>query len=222
MRKIVIDVGKKKSQKNKVLTFKSKKLLELDEIFITATSLLNMMGITDKELKFEKDKFDINYLSPLYVEMLRNFIIEMYKDSEDPIIQGYTSKSNLFFIMDYVKNIGNNYKIKRWSIIKKAAYLFYNINLKHPFTDGNKRTALITCNSFLEYNGYTIGPLPYRASYKFIKEVAKGQKTLEECYSFINKQVCTFEITKKAKKQTLKYMNMMKEDFKKEKNNLIV
>lgn len=219
MKKIVVNYDDKISQNTKKIRLNSKKVEELDKSFIMATTLLNVISTSNKELKFETDDSSINYLPPLYVEYLREFIIGMYQGSEDPIVRGYNSKSNLNFIMGFVKNVYNEYRSKREKLIWKAAYIFYNLNSKHPFTDGNKRTALITCNSFLEYNGYSIGSLPYRSSYDFIKEVAKGNKTLEECFGFIQNEVSIFKISTKAKERTALLLEQMKSKIKKGKKD---
>jgi death-on-curing protein len=42
------------------------------------------------------------------------------------------------------------------TLLEKAAALMYNVNTLHPFVDGNKRTAYVATNIFLELNGYTI------------------------------------------------------------------
>jgi len=42
------------------------------------------------------------------------------------------------------------------TLLEKAAALMYNVNTLHPFVDGNKRTAYIATNVFLEFNGCTI------------------------------------------------------------------
>ena len=42
------------------------------------------------------------------------------------------------------------------TLLEKAAALMYNVNTLHPFVDGNKRTAYVATNVFLELNGCTI------------------------------------------------------------------
>ncbi|WP_316976339.1 type II toxin-antitoxin system death-on-curing family toxin [Shumkonia mesophila] len=41
-------------------------------------------------------------------------------------------------------------------IYKKAAALVHSVACNHGFTDGNKRTAFILCNLFLEKSGYRL------------------------------------------------------------------
>jgi|SRR3990167_1526059 len=42
------------------------------------------------------------------------------------------------------------------SIFDKAASLIHSLLLNHPFNDGNKRTALASCERFLNINGIEI------------------------------------------------------------------
>ncbi len=50
----------------------------------------------------------------------------------------------------------NSYHIddKKTRIIKKAVYLLEGISYKHPFGDGNRRTAFYAFTEFLERNGF--------------------------------------------------------------------
>jgi len=143
-------------------------------------------------------------LPTAYVEVLRKFIVNMYKKTSDPIDTGYKNRGDLDFIMDFVRNMYNEYKHRKTRLIKKSAFIFYNITSKHPFSDGNKRTAIITCNSFLEYNGYSIGTLPYLESHKFITDVAKGKKSEKDCQRFIRKHICTLKFSKEFEKNLIK------------------
>ncbi|MCK5040245.1 MAG: Fic family protein [Candidatus Aenigmarchaeota archaeon] len=162
----------------------------------------------DKFIKKENKNYfenkDIIYLSVHYISVLRNLIIKMYEQSDDPISKGYMSKSNLNYTMEYVKEMYNDSENKKEKLRKKAAFIFYNITSKHPFSDGNKRTAIIACNSFLEYNGYTIGNLPFNESYKFITSVAKCNKTELDCQNFIQKHISKLVVSEELKKEIIK------------------
>ncbi len=48
----------------------------------------------------------------------------------------------------------------------------------HPFTEGNKRTALAVCLSILEKDGYTLPNT--RDTYEFVRSVASCERTREE------------------------------------------
>ena len=158
------------------------------------------------ELRFNKD--NIFYLPLNYVEFLHKDIIQIYKKSEDPIAKGYMSKSNLEFILEYVKDIYNNSKSKETKLINKAAFIFYHIAVKHPFTDGNKRTSIIACSAFLEHNGYSIRHISFRDSRKFITEVAKGNKSEQKCQKFIKKYISKYIIPKEIEKAVAEYIKL--------------
>ena len=71
--------------------------------------------------------------------------------------RGFVSKSNLDYLLDAVKDIGDRLP-RRQAIVKKAAFLLYNVIVVHPFLNGNKRTAFGLAESFLEANGYELAP----------------------------------------------------------------
>ncbi|MDZ7269571.1 MAG: type II toxin-antitoxin system death-on-curing family toxin [candidate division KSB1 bacterium] len=58
-----------------------------------------------------------------------------------------------------------------WS---KAAVLFFLLIKNHPFTDGNKRTALYALLRFLEVNGFTISGISNDELYQFTIDVASS------------------------------------------------
>lgn len=178
---------------------------DINGVFLGLTSALNAMAkISGKgQDMFIKDDQGIIYLPVIYVKAIREVLIHMYKESEDPIVKGYMSKSNLNYTMEYVIHHYNN-ESKKEMLIKKSAFILYNITSKHPFTDGNKRTGLIVANSFLEYNGYSISHLPYRESYNFILAVAKGEKGEKECQQFIRKHISELRMTIEEKESFIK------------------
>lgn len=186
-----------KSSKERSLKY-FKEAEEMDSFFIGISTLLNVIG---KESDIHRRKlvyngFNIVYLPLRYVKLLRMFVYELYEKTEDPVVRGYMSKSNVIYPIEYVKNIHNepdlNFKER---LVRKAAFIFYNITLKHPFTDGNKRTAILTTNSFLEYNLYTIASLPFRESRDFIAEVAQGKKSEEDCRDFIRNHIKPLDVS---------------------------
>jgi death-on-curing protein len=60
------------------------------------------------------------------------------------------------------------------TIFDLAASYAYGIAKNHPFVDGNKRTALVTCDTFLEKNGYIINA-SNEETYKTFYLLAAGQ-----------------------------------------------
>ncbi len=69
-----------------------------------------------------------------------------------------------------------------------AAYLFY-ISKNHPFLDGNKRTALNVCLTFLDMNGYECG-LSSPELEDFTVEVAIGKQSKADITQKLEKH-CT-------------------------------
>lgn len=111
---------------------------------------------------------EIRYPSVRQVERLYAQIIAMTGGEH-----GYLSKSNLEYLLDTVKDIGERLERKQ-ALAKKAAYLLYNIIVLHPFLNGNKRTAYQLVDLFLRLNGYEIrsnGP----NAYQFLLDIASGR-----------------------------------------------
>jgi len=65
-----------------------------------------------------------------------------------------------------------------------AAAYAYGIALNHPFVDGNKRTAVVVCETFLELNGYT-SEATDEEMYKVFMQLAEGQLTAEDLSAWI-------------------------------------
>ncbi len=75
--------------------------------------------------------------------------------------------------MDAVKDIGDRLP-KKEAIIKKTAFLLYNVVVVHPFLNGNKRTAFGIAEAFLEANGYELVPQAKEA-YEFLLGIGSGK-----------------------------------------------
>lgn len=75
--------------------------------------------------------------------------------------------------MDAVKDIGERLPRKQ-AIVKKAAFLLYNVIVVHPFLNGNKRTAFGLAGAFLDANSYALSPRSTDA-YDFLIGIASGK-----------------------------------------------
>ncbi len=86
---------------------------------------------------------------------------------------GYLSSSNLDYILDAVEDIGERLPRKK-AIVKKAAFLLYNVIVIHPFLNGNKRTGFALVEAFLQANGYELTP-DAKDAYQFLLGIASGK-----------------------------------------------
>lgn len=111
---------------------------------------------------------EIRYPSVDQVSLLYRRIIE-----ESGGEHGFLSKSNLEYLLETVKDVGERLPRKQ-AIVKKAAFLLYNVIVIHPFLNGNKRTAHEMAKLFLAANGYTIKEDPEEA-YRFLLRVASNE-----------------------------------------------
>ena len=67
------------------------------------------------------------------------------------------SPSNLAYLLETAKDIGEHMTEEK-AIIRKASYLLFNLVNLHPFLDGNKRTAFEVAKNFLKLNGWEFEP----------------------------------------------------------------
>ena len=86
---------------------------------------------------------------------------------------GYLSKSSLDYILDAVKDIGESLPWKK-RIVKKAAFLLYNVIVIHPFLNGNKRTGFALAEAFLQANGYELN-VEANDAYQLLLDIAAGK-----------------------------------------------
>ena len=78
------------------------------------------------------------------------------------------------------------------TLTDKAAFLLYNIATKHPFINGNKRTALATALSFLVMNDYDVDVVAHyndEETKKFLLEIAEYTKSRKEVKIFLEKKL---------------------------------
>ena len=115
----------------------------------------------------------IRYPSVRQVERLYDQIIAMTGGRH-----GYISKSNLEYLLDTVKDVGERLDRKQ-ALKKKAAYLLYNIIVLHPFVNGNKRTGYDLVRLFPRLNGYEIRA-SQKDTYRFLTEVESGNVSARE------------------------------------------
>ena len=71
-------------------------------------------------------------------------------------------------------------------IFLKTGALVQSIVKNHPFVDGNKRTALVSCIVFLKMNG-AIFDVSQKDSVKFMMQVANKNLSVDEISSWIKK-----------------------------------
>ena len=93
---------------------------------------------------------------------------------------GMISSSNLEFVVAQAE-------IPK-PIERKAATLFFGILTSHPFVDGNKRTALIAAQTFLNENNKKFIATDEKL-WDIVHEISEGKLKFEEVVSWINETV---------------------------------
>lgn len=69
-------------------------------------------------------------------------------------------------------------------MVKKAAFLLHGLVTRHPFINGNKRTAFEVVETFLELSGHVLRATRDEA-YAFLSDVASGKVSQEQAEDWI-------------------------------------
>jgi len=93
------------------------------------------------------------------------------------------SPSNLSYILDTVKDIGEDLAEEE-AMIRKSGYLLFNLVNLHPFLDGNKRTAFEVTKNFLRLNGAGFEP-EEDVAFGTLVSVSKGELGAESAEKWI-------------------------------------
>jgi death-on-curing protein len=96
----------------------------------------------------------------------------------------------LSYILESVKYVSHNEQTFKRTIAGKAAYLLYEFLNNHLFLDGNKRTAIMVCNEFLELNGFYLD-IEQDEALKFLIETAKGNTSKENVREWMKRRIKT-------------------------------
>jgi len=97
--------------------------------------------------------------------------------------RGELSRSNLEYVLDAVREIGDRLDLRQ-TMVKKSAYLLYRLISQHPFVNGNKRTAFELVKLFLRLNGFEIRAKS-QETYSVLAEVAAGRLSLDKTEEWI-------------------------------------
>jgi death-on-curing protein len=122
-----------------------------------------------------------------WLKALHEILVLIYETTDDPIasaiplVQDYDE--SLISICVERHNTKVFGKILYPHTLQKAAVLMHSIISFHPFVDGNKRTALLTTDFYLSWNGYDL-IIPNDADI-FTISVAKGEKSLNDILEWL-------------------------------------
>ncbi len=79
-----------------------------------------------------------------------------------------------------------NNALKHGDVYRSAALLLKLIATKHPFTDGNKRTAIGAAERWLSEAGYVLSLEYNEGSMKFLLDVASDRLTVKEIVDYMS------------------------------------
>jgi len=99
------------------------------------------------------------------------------------------AEANLEHFLEQAKHYGEKIEDDEERLVKKAAYLLYHLAYDaHAFSDGNKRTALMATQTFLELNSYEMHE-EQEILASAMKEIAEGKMTLSAICHWLSKKV---------------------------------
>jgi death-on-curing protein len=117
------------------------------------------------------------------IMFLYSILVDLYKDTEDPITLGHSEGMVQVCVEKPFVDIYNFIPFPH--TLHKASVLLESIINFHPFADGNKRVALLSMFFFLYWNGYDFH-IPEDAD-AFTVEVAERKHDLNSIFLWINK-----------------------------------
>ncbi len=107
------------------------------------------------------------------------------KESEESDIDdSFISEDNFRYVIETIRDIGNEEKSYGDAIVRKSAYALYSLVQNHPFWDGNKRTAFAISMFILKANGFRLTATKEQ-SIEFVLNIAKGNLKLKDVEDWI-------------------------------------
>jgi death on curing protein len=114
----------------------------------------------------------VNYrLTAEGVEFIHDFLVRIFLPFDERVTGDEYRDRNLIESA-VARPFQTAFEQEIWpSIEQKAAALFHSITCNHCFLNGNKRTAVIALDLFLEANGFTL-VMPHKDVYQLARETA--------------------------------------------------
>jgi death-on-curing protein len=125
----------------------------------------------------------VNHLTVDNLIDLNRVLISQFGDGPS----GVKDKGTLEFIIDKAEMAKN--------LQKEAAILLYEINTKHPFWGGNKRTAFEAAKIFLLSNNIRLKVI-FEEAVEFVTEMAKGKRSYQQTVEWIKEHMVSEHATK--------------------------
>ena len=101
--------------------------------------------------------------------------------------QGFVSLTNLAYVLETAKDIGEGMPEDK-AVVRKAGYLLFNLINLHPFLDGNKRTAYEVTKGFVEQNGWRFDPVEQDA-YATLVSISGGKLDAESTERWVGRNL---------------------------------
>lgn len=126
---------------------------------------------------------------PIWIEEELTVTIHKRQISEHGGFDGIRDNGLLLSALARPKHL---YNYEEATIAQLAASYAYGIARNHPFLDGNKRTALVVCRTFLRINNYDL-KATNEDKYLTFLSLASGYITEEELAKWISENTASME-----------------------------
>lgn len=124
---------------------------------------------------------------PIYYLDLETIEKIRHKINLDSSERGYHYKGGVEFILYQVQDFGEELEEKN-AIIRKAAYLLYEIASNQYFICGNKRTGLLVASTFLNINNMYLNA-PDEQRYLTARAIASKSYDVEKVTDWIRQNL---------------------------------
>jgi len=95
------------------------------------------------------------------------------------------AEANIEHFLEQSRCYGEKIKNDEERLIKKASYLLYHLAYDaHAFSDGNKRTAMMATQTFLELNSYEMHEEQEMLA-STMKKIAEGRLSISAIYKWL-------------------------------------
>jgi len=141
--------------------------------------LVSQIGFNERIIRW----ILINYPTKQQVLEVHLSVIREFGGLSEAVL----NEGNIDYTLDHIKHRYNRGTLKE-CLIRKAAFLLYNIVTSHPFVDGNKRTGLVSCVDFLKLNGFKLD-CDYGVALSFLLKLAMGSGDITIAQNFVRNHI---------------------------------
>ena len=131
-------------------------LAHMERIRAERAAALNVLPLTGDGIPLVGRRQEIVYLPRETVEKIHWFLVKEFAPTRDPIVPPGVKEMNLLESAMTRCRTSLGRDVKYPTLPLSAAALLHSLIHNHPFHNGNKRTALVSCLTFLDANDMSL------------------------------------------------------------------